>query len=288
MGSTRCADAGHGRWIALAVLAVGQVGGMSTWFSAAAVAPSLARDWSLTSAEIGALTVAAQLGFVAGALVSAIVGIADIFLARLVFVVAALCAALLNAAIAVTGPAIAVALLLRFAPGAALAGIYPVGMKLMANWFQSGRGMAIGTLVGALTLGSAAPHLLAAAGDELAPWRIVVAATSLASAAAALLVLVGLRDGPFATRAPRFDMRWAASSLSDPAVRLANLGYRGHMWELYAMGLGCHCSSSPASRPAERRRLDQPGAWSPASPSAPVGLPAWSPACSLTGSVARP
>jgi len=118
--------------------------------------------------------------------------------------------------------------------GAALAGVYPPGMKIAAGWFRAERGLAIGTLVGALTLGSALPHLVRWAVPA-AQWRTVLALAAAAALAGGLLVLLVPHDGPFAAPAPPFSWRAAPRILGDRAVSLANLGYLGHMWELYAM-----------------------------------------------------
>ncbi len=135
---------------------------MSTWFSAAAVAPSLAAEWRLGVSEVAGLTAAVQLGFVVGALVLAVTGLADVWSSRRVFTCAALLAALLNAALILIPGSYWQALLLRALLGFSLAGVYPVGMKLMTGWFREHRGLAIGTVVGALTLGAALPHAVAA------------------------------------------------------------------------------------------------------------------------------
>ncbi len=209
---------------------------MSTWFSAAAVAPSLARDWHLSTAQLALLTVAVQIGFVTGGLASAISGIADLISARRVFIVSALAAAATNALLLLADGRLAAATVARFGLGFLLAGVYPTGMKLMTEWFRADRGLAIGTLVGALTLGSALPHLLAGIGLAGAvPWQHVITGTSLAALTSAVIIAAFVRHGPFAQRAGRLDLGWAVRSLREPAVRLANFGYFGHMWELYAM-----------------------------------------------------
>ncbi len=225
-----------GCWRALAFIALAQVGGMSTWFSAAAVAPALARDWGLSPAQLGLLTVAVQIGFVAGALAAAISGAADVLGTRAVFVAGALAAAAANGLLVLADGRLPVAIALRFALGFCLAGVYPTGMKLVAGWFRQRRGLAIGTLVGALTLGSALPHLIAGVGlaGQLS-WQAVIAATSLAALAAASVVAIFVQRGPFEAPSARVDLGWAVRSLRDPALRLANLSYFGHMWELYAM-----------------------------------------------------
>ncbi len=209
---------------------------MSTWFSAAAVAGSLMQDWHLTPAQLGSLTVAVQLGFVTGGLTSAVTGVADLVSPRLVFVASALAAATANGLLTVANGQLPVALALRFALGFMLAGVYPTGMKLMTEWFRADRGLAIGTLVGALTLGTALPHVIAGIGLAGAlPSQDVIITTSLGAVLSAALIALFLRPGPFAARVGRLDLGWAVRSLRDPALRLANFGYFGHMWELYAM-----------------------------------------------------
>ena len=224
------------RWRALALIAAAQIGAMSTWFSAAAVAPALSRDWHLAPPAVALLTVAVQVGFVAGALVIAVGGISDVLSSRSVFTFSALIAAAANGLLTMAGGDLRVAVPLRFSLGFALAGVYPTGMKLMAGWFREGRGLAIGILVGALTLGTAFPHLVAGLGATGAlHWQVVFIATSLGAVASAAIVAWFVRSGPFVAPSARLDLTWAVRSLRDPALRLANLGYFGHMWELYAM-----------------------------------------------------
>jgi MFS family permease len=227
----------------LALLALAETLAMGLWFSGSAVVPQLVGVWGLDVAAQAWMTMSVQLGFVAGALASALANLADRVPAPRLFAVCALAGAAANAAI----PALAAAglggagtaIALRFVTGAALAGVYPPGMKLVATWCREDRGFGIGLLVGALTLGSAAPHLLNAlpilGAAGMPPWpRVLLAASGLAVAAAAIAAL-GLREGPFAARRGRFDWRTAATPLVERAPRLANLGYLGHMWELYAM-----------------------------------------------------
>ncbi|HLW47306.1 MAG TPA: MFS transporter [bacterium] len=224
-----------GRWTALALIAAAQIGAMSTWFSAAAVAPSLVRAWSLSPAQLALLTVGVQIGFVAGALGLAVSGISDVFSSRLVFVGSALGASAANGLLPAAAGHLFPAVCLRVALGVLLAGVYPTGMKLMAGWFREGRGLAIGTLVGALTLGSALPHFIAAQHAGAVHWQSVIAATSAGAVLSAAIVALFVRPGPFDAPAAPVDLRWALRALRDPALRLANLGYFGHMWELYAM-----------------------------------------------------
>jgi MFS family permease len=221
------------RWRALVWLALTSLLGMSTWFSGTAVIGPLREAWALTPAQSSWLTIAVQLGFVAGALVSAITNLVDLVPARLLIVLAAIAAAAANAAFGMaSGPALG--LPLRFLTGMCLAGVYPTGLKLMATWFRADRGHALGIMVGSLTLGSAAPHLVRGLGAAF-PWRDVVLATSWLTLAGALIGAVALREGPFPFPRARFDPSQAGRVLGDRGVRLACIGYFGHMWELYAM-----------------------------------------------------
>jgi MFS family permease len=223
-----------GRWAALALIAAAQIGAMSTWFSVAAVAPALSAAWGLSAPQIGLLTVAVQVGFVAGALALAVSGAADVFSSRRVFAITAVLAAAVNAALLGVHGDLRLAVPARIGLGFVLAGVYPTGMKLMAGWFREGRGFAIGTLVGALTLGTALPHLIAGAGATL-PWEAVIVATSIGALVSAGIVAGFVRSGPYEAAAARLDLGWALRSLRPRALRLANFGYFGHMWELYAM-----------------------------------------------------
>jgi len=206
---------------------------MGPWFSASAVAPALAHEWRLGAAGTASLTVSVQVGFVVGALVSAILTLADMWSARRLISAAAIVAGLATAGVALS-PGAASGIVFRFLTGAALAGVYPPGMKIAAGWFRQARGWAIGVLVGALTLGSAVPHLI----RWLVPadaWRSVLTVAALSALAGGVLVLLVPNDGPFAAPSPRFSWSATPRILRDRAVLLANLGYLGHMWELYAM-----------------------------------------------------
>jgi MFS family permease len=220
-----------GRWHALAGLATAMFLALSTWFSASAVVLELGRVWSLTPGAASMLTIAVQLGFVAGALLSAILSLADRFPPRRVMAVGASGAAAANAGLLLVdaaGPAIA----LRFATGACLAAVYPPAMKAMATWFRRGRGLALGVMVGALTLGSALPHLVRGLGGL--DWQLVVIVTSLATVGGGVIALVG-RDGPYPFPRGTFRVGDALRVARDRRVRLASYGYFGHMWELYAL-----------------------------------------------------
>ena len=206
---------------------------MAPWFSASAVAPALAAAWHLGPSGTAGLTISVQLGFVAGALVSSILTLADIWSARRLVAGAAVAAGLATIGVALSpGPAVGFGL--RFLTGAALAGVYPPGMKIAAGWFREARGWAIGILVGALTLGSAAPHLVRWVVPADA-WRTVLTVAAAFALLGGALVLRVPHDGPFAAPSPPFSWSAAPQLLRDRAVLLANLGYLGHMWELYAM-----------------------------------------------------
>lgn len=206
---------------------------MSCWFSATAVLPELASDWNLDPAQAGWLTNAVQIGFVVGALAASLVNLPDIMRLTRLITAAALLTALANAALLLE-PGFAAAVSARLMTGAALAGLYPPAMKLMATWFIRGRGLALGLLVGGLTLGSAMPHLFRALGGGL-DWRVVITASTLATLSSALIFGLLVREGPHAFGRATFDPRQALAVLRNRPVLLANIGYFGHMWELYAM-----------------------------------------------------
>lgn len=220
------------RWRVLVLLAIAELLGMSLWFTASAVSPQLREMWGLTEGQAGWLTGAVQLGFVAGTTAAAVLNLADVLPARGYFAVSALLAAAANLALVRAG-GYAPALAARFATGFFLAGVYPPAMKMVATWFRSARGVAIGTVVGALTVGKATPYLLRAFPQL--EWQTVVAVASAGAVVSALLVGVGYRDGPFPFARRPFAWARAADVVRDRATRLAIAGYLGHMWELYAM-----------------------------------------------------
>ena len=205
---------------------------MSLWFTATAVSGELGARWELSPNQVGWLATAVNLGFVAGTAVAALLNLADIIRSRVYFATAAVLAAVANAAV-LAAPGFAAAAGLRFATGFLLAGVYPPAMKMIATWFRSARGLAIGTIVGALAVGKAMPYLLKAfprAGAEQ-----VVLGASVAALAAAVLVALFYRDGPFPFSRRPFSWGLAGKVLRHRETRLATAGYLGHMWELYAM-----------------------------------------------------
>ncbi len=205
---------------------------MTLWFSASAVLPSLQAEYEIGPTLASLYTSSLQTGFVAGTLLSALLGLADRLDMRRFFMASTFLAAGANAVILAVEPTSLVVIHCRFLTGAAMAGIYPVGMKLAATWAEGDIGLLVGLLVGALTLGTAAPHLFNAMGGV--DWRFTIAATSLVALAAALVINL-VRIGPNVGGSPRFDPRLALKAYTSPALRLANFGYLGHMWELYGM-----------------------------------------------------
>jgi MFS family permease len=228
------------KWRSLWLLAVGEMLAMSLWFSASAVVPQLRAEWNLSGAQASWLTMSVQLGFVVGALLSAALNLADRVPVRRLVAASALLGALFNAGIALFVDAPWPAIALRFLTGMALAGVYPPGMKLMATWCKEDRGLCIGFLVGALTVGSALPHLFNALpilGGEagIPPWRVVLWIASASAVVGAALCGTWVESGPLLPQVAPFQPRQAVAALAQRSLRLANFGYFGHMWELYAM-----------------------------------------------------
>lgn len=230
---TRATRFGGGRRTALVVVSLAELLAISLWFSATAVAPELADAWGLAPGETALLTTAVQVGFVAGALLSTVLTLSDTVPPRWLFAVSAALGAGLTALLALAVSSLWPAVLLRFLTGAVLAGVYPTGMKLLAGWFRQGRGLAIGSLVGALTVGSALPHLLRGVGGVGQPSLVLLGAASLAAVGGVLVLLV--RPGPYQPDAAPFDPGAVGRILRDRPTVLANVGYFGHMWELYAV-----------------------------------------------------
>ena len=218
---------------ALFLLAIAQLLAMSLWFGASAVAPQIATEWRLDASTAAWLTQAVQLGFVAGTLLSATFNLPDVFRPRRLIATCIVIGAAANALLAVAVGSVTVAIALRFLTGVALAGVYPPGMKLIATWFRTGRGFALGVLVGALTLGKAAPYLINAIGSS--NWRVNLGVVSVLAILGGILVMTTVREGPYALPTQPFDITQIAKVFANRGVRLASFGYFGHMWELYAM-----------------------------------------------------
>ena len=220
------------KWASIAVLCLCQVAVMALWFSASAVIPSLTAEYGLSGLTQSLLTSSVQAGFVAGSLVSALFGLADRLDPRRFFMAAALVAAAANTGILLVEPAWAWVVLLRFVTGACMAGVYPVGMKLVSTWSRGDMGLMIGLLIGAITLGTASPHLFNALGGL--DWRFTLAVSS-ASALLGALAINLVRLGPRTKAASGFHPAEVLWAWRIKTIRLANLGYLGHMWELFAM-----------------------------------------------------
>ena len=216
----------------VALIAVCQLAAMALWFSASAIVPALVAEFGLSSFAQAALTSSVQAGFVLGCLASALLGLADRIDPRHFFAAAALVGAAANALLLVVDPGSSATLLLRLLTGICMAGVYPVGMKLATTWATKDMGFMVGLLVGALTLGSAAPHLFSALGGV--DWRATLIAASISAALAGVLILA-VSIGPNRQPTPRFEPKLVLAAWRDVPLRLANLGYLGHMWELYAM-----------------------------------------------------
>jgi len=220
-------------WRQLALLSLAELLALSLWFSASAVLPALTHEWALGAGGSAGLMIAVQAGFIVGTLASALANLPDVFSSRLVMTVGITLGVAANGAFALWASSLGPALLLRFATGVCLAGAYPPAMKIMATWFREGRGLAIGILVGALTVGSATPHLIP--GLTELPWRTTLLVASALALAGAVVVQLFVADGPHRFPSAHFDVRMAAAVFRERGPRLACFGYLGHMWELYAM-----------------------------------------------------
>jgi MFS family permease len=217
----------------LALVALGEFFGMTLWFSATAAAPAIASELSMRDTGVAWLTMAVQGGFVVGTLVSALSNVADLVNSRRLFAIGCAAGACANAAIPFAGSVGAV-IVLRALTGASLAFVYPPGLKIAAGWFVERRGTALAIVVGALTVGSAFPHLMTWAAADV-PWRTLMWMSSVFAIAGGAIVLFVVRDGPHVSASAPFDPHAVGQVIRNRAVRYATLGYLGHMWELYAM-----------------------------------------------------
>ena len=220
---------------AIPVIVVAELLGTSLWFSANAAAGDLARAWGLSPADLGALTNAVQLGFIAGTFVFSFSGLADRYPASRIFAISAAAGAAANAGFALFATGVGDAWAWRFATGVALAGIYPPGMKLVVSWAPQRAGEALGWLVGMLTFGTALPHAVRALGAGWT-WSVTVLVSSVLALAAAAMVM-RLGDGPhLAAPTPGRRPGWGSvfAAFRVPEFRASAFGYFGHMWELYA------------------------------------------------------
>lgn len=217
----------------LPVIIFSQFTGTSLWFAGNAVLGDLQQQWDLGSGAVGYVTSAVQLGFIVGTLTFAFFAISDRYSPRKTFFACSLLGAASNLGIYFLAGGFGSLLALRFTTGFFLAGIYPVGMKIAAGWYQRNLGNAIGFLVGALVLGTAFPHLLKALGQTLS-WEVVTVVVSATAASGGLLMLLLVPDGPYLSKGAKFDPRALAVIFRSPLFRASAFGYFGHMWELYA------------------------------------------------------
>lgn len=238
------------RWRYLALVALAELLGMSVWFAANAIAPQLAQRWALTASETGWLSTVVQLGFVVGTAGAALLNLADTLSSRWYFASAATCAATANAAL-LLAPDYRWAIVCRGLTGVCLAGVYPPAMKMAATWFRERRGLAIGIVVGALTIGKATPYLVHAIPGAGVTMVIVIA--SVAALMSAVMIGAAYRDGPAPFPRRPFSLALVGSVLRDHRYRQVLGGYAGHMLELYAcwIWLPAFLAASAAARGQE-------------------------------------
>ena len=228
--TTAVGDESRPLWL-LPAIVIAQWMVTSLWFATNAVIGSMQELWGTSGGE-GIVTAAVQLGFIAGTLSFAVLGVADRFRAPTVFFVCALLGAAANLSVLIAPESFTFVLLLRFLVGFFLAGVYPVGMRIAAGWYAGGLGRALGFLVGALVLGTASPHLLRALGADW-DWQLLVVGTSLLALAGGLLVW-RVPEGPHLARRGAVRFRGVLAAFRNPRFRASSFGYFGHMWELYA------------------------------------------------------
>jgi MFS family permease len=218
----------------LPIIIFSQFAGTSLWFAGNAIIPDLQQSWTLPEHSISYVTSAVQLGFIVGTLVFAYLALADRFSPRKVFFSCSMIAAISNSALLLIPEEMMTLLILRFVTGFFLAGIYPVGMKIAASWYEKGLGRALGYLVGALVLGTAFPHLIRSLSAEI-PWQQVIAGVSLLAVSGGLLLLLMVPDGPFLPKGSPFNAKVLALIFRSRKFRASAMGYFGHMWELYTL-----------------------------------------------------
>jgi MFS family permease len=221
------------KWRTVLLLSLAVLLAMGLWFSASAITPSLTEIWDLSSGQVAWLSMAVTVGFVVGALLSALTNISDIYPPRIVFALCAFFGAAATALITVSG-GFGVAVILRFLTGFALAGVYPVGMKITSTWMKEDRGLGLGLLTGALVIGTASPHLIRALGG-IENWQFVLYMAAFLAALGGVIALWIGKLGPYRGAAAKFRWRHIGEVLGDRGMRLANFGYLGHMWELFSM-----------------------------------------------------
>lgn len=258
-----------GKIFAVSMITICQLMALALWFSATAVLPQLRSEFGIGALQSSLFTSAVLLGFVLGTVASAILGLADRIEPRRFWAASAIIAATANILILLVPVDGVVVILLRLITGVCMAGIYPIGMKMVATWSRGDTGFLVGLLVGALTMGSAMPHLFSVAVPL--DWRYVIVTASICAYVAAFAVLF-VHLGGTPGKSPRFDPKMVGRIWANKPLRHACYGYFGHMWELYAMwgwiGLFLYGAYSD-------RLVDNPGVWSALSTFAIVGIGAF-------------
>lgn len=221
------------RWRSLVLGAISTLFALSTWFSTNSVAPSLKAELGFTDLELSVLTSAVQLGFVVGSITLAVLNVADMLRARHLFGCCALATAMCNASLVLGADSVPVAAFFAFLKGGFLGGVYPPAMKIISGWFRKNRGTAVGTMVGAVVLGSGSPHLTAGLLRE--NWRLTVLTSSGLAVAAAFIMTCLVGDGPFESKPGPFNPRLLKECWANVALRHVLIGYFGHNFELYGM-----------------------------------------------------
>ncbi|MFL7870408.1 MAG: MFS transporter [Anaerolineales bacterium] len=224
----------NNKWRTIILLSLSVLFSMGVYFSASAVVPALTNLWALDDSGRAWLTMSVQLGFVIGAVLSALTNLSDILPAPRLMAVSAFLAGLSTALIGLIATNFPVALILRLLTGIFLVGVYPVGMRIIATWTKEDRGLGIGLMVGALTIGSASPHIVNALGG-VGDWKMVIYSAAGLAALGGLIALAFIKEGPYRTSTPKFNWKYAGEVMRNRELVLANVGYLGHMWELFAM-----------------------------------------------------
>lgn len=223
----------RGSWKALGWIGLAELCALSLWFSASVIAPELIQVWNLSSTAEAWLSASVPMGFVIGAFVSSYFGIADRFNPRKVLTLSAFLGALLNVSLILVDHAF-YGILLRVLTGVSLAGVYPIAVKILSQWFPIKRGLAIGILIASITLGSSLPHFMVMFSSSV-NWQFLIICSSILALLAAIIVNWVLEDAPVTTKKIPFSFKLIKKVVSNKPAMLANYGYFGHMWELYAM-----------------------------------------------------
>jgi len=223
----------QGSWKALVWISISVLCALSIWFSASVISKELIEVWNISSNAMAWLSASVPIGFVIGALFSSVFGIADRYNPRKIFAISAFLGAIFNCLI-IFNSSTSMGIILRILTGITLAGVYPIAVKLLSQWFPKKRGLAIGILIAALTLGSSLPHFIVIFFSSL-NWKFVIVCSSFLALFAALIVNLMLQDAPVTSKSAPFSFKFIKKVVSNRPVMLANYGYFGHMWELYAM-----------------------------------------------------